>query len=145
MRSSFPCARWSLRSMARPLTEYVGSPAAFVYTPSDAPVDMVGITGNPGHIWATTFSSGWNTSGRSGGGGYDCVDNACSVTPPMAPTYITEILGSDRISTNFRRMSSDECPGAMRQFTLAFAICGRALLACPASSRVATQVVRSFE
>src|SRR5215470_4885085 len=131
--------------MASPLTEYVGSPAAFVYTPSDAPVDIVGITGKPGHTSETTFSSGWNTSWRSGGGGYDCVDNPCSVTTPFALTYITEILGSARMSTSFRRMSSDECPGAMRQFTFAFAICGSALLACPASSRVATQVVRIFE
>ena len=39
-------------------------PAAFVYTPSEAPVLMLGSTGIPGHIFATILSSGSNTSLR---------------------------------------------------------------------------------
>ena len=47
--------------------------------------------------------------------------------------------------TSSWRISSEECPGRIRQFTLACARCGRALLACPASRRVATQVVCNVE
>ena len=36
-------------------------------------------------------------------------------------------------------------PGKIRQFTLAVARWGNALLACPPSNRVATQVVRMIE
>ena len=41
--------------------------------------------------------------------------------------------------------SSGRSSGSIRQFTLAAAVCGSALLAWPPSSRVATQVVRSTE
>ena len=45
---------------------------------------------------------------------------------------------------NVRSTSSGSSPGRMRQFTLAAARCGSAFGACPASTIVATQVVRSI-
>src|SRR5438034_8756713 len=54
------------------------------------------MTGAPGHMVCAICSRGRNTSGRSGGGAGG--DDA-PVAPPIAPTYSTVILGSDRKST----------------------------------------------
>jgi hypothetical protein len=50
-------------------------------------------------------------------------------------------------STSVSRVFTDSgvAPGRMRQFTFAVASCGRALLAWPPVSRVATHVVRIIE
>ena len=69
---------------------------------------------------------------------------AVSETSPESDTYFTVSFASPKIAINCCRISSGEWPGKIRQFTLACAVCGSALLACPAASRVATQVVLKF-
>ena len=89
--------------------------------------------GTPGHIFAATVSMGFMISGVRGGG--------VLLTSLRAPSVVTVIFGSSTSFCRVARTSSAEVPGKMRQFTLARARCGRALVAWPASSIVATQVV----
>src|SRR5205085_5041742 len=55
---------------------------------------------------------------------------------------VTFTCGSLMAATRAARTLSRLSPGKTRQLTVAVARCGRALLAWPASRRVATQVVR---
>ena len=57
------------------------------------------------------------------------------------PIGVTVIASLPRMATSVRRASSRVSSGSTRQLTTAVAVCGSALLACPASSRVATHVV----
>ena len=56
----------------------------------------------------------------------------------------TSICGSasDTHQRRLHRLAASR-PGMIRQFTVAFAVCGSAFSACPPCSIVATQVVRS--
>ena len=93
---------------------------------------MTGITGTPGHICSVTRSMGPITSGRSGEGALGLA-SASGVTPmPSSASTRTRVV----------RVSSEESPGSIRQFTLARAVWGSAFKACPPWSIVATQVVR---
>jgi hypothetical protein len=100
---------------------------------SVAPELMVGITGMPGQNSATSFSIGRISCGSNGDGAL-VVDLVVGVTL---------ICSSASTRTNVWRTSSIGSPGSTRQLTVARAVCGSALSACPASSLVATQVVRS--
>src|SRR3954468_4956649 len=99
----------------------------------------------PGHIRATSVSSGFITSGANGGGGKPRAEDATSSTLPLGSYDWTLMLGSANTSIRTRRISSGESPGKILQFTLAVARWGNALLACPPANRVATQVVRIVE
>jgi len=111
---------------------------------SDAPVSISGKTGIPGHISPATCLNGCITSCRTGGGGSALVSGAsASAFPVFGSTYATLTFGSPKMRTNSCRTSSRECPGSIRQFTFACAVCGSALFACPPFRRVATQVVCS--
>jgi len=108
-------------------------PALFVKRPSVAPVLIVGTSGTPGQSSALTFSAGPRISRVSGGGGERtawCVG-------------VSLILSSASTRTSVRVTSSTGSPGRMRQFTIARARCGSAFVAWPASTIVATQVVRT--
>src|SRR6202043_3356687 len=72
--------------------------------------------------------------GVSGGGGD---------VGPRVSSVVTLTAGSATNSSSFARTDSVLTPGKMRQLTIARARCGSALVAWPASSIVATQVVRS--
>src|SRR5437773_10066027 len=106
-----------------------------VKRPSVAPASSAGTTGTPGHICELTASTGPTISRVSGGGGEgvgSCVG-------------VILILSFARTRARVFCTSATGSPGRMRQFTVARARCGRALVACPASSIVATQVVRKVE
>src|SRR6266853_1362229 len=110
-------------------------PALMVKRPSVAAASKVGTTGTPGHICALTDSTGPTISRVSGGAGESvgsCVGVILILSFAMtrARVFCTSATGS---------------PGRMRQFTVARARWGRALVAWPASSIVATQVVRKVE
>src|SRR5438093_3000438 len=60
-----------------------------------------------------------------------------------SPIVVTEILESSKTRISVDLTSAGDSPGSNRQFTMARAVCGNALSACPPSSRVATHVVRS--
>src|SRR5437879_7871761 len=60
-----------------------------------------------------------------------------------SPIAVTEILGSFKTRMSVDRTSTGDSPGKSRQFTMARAVCGKALSACPLSRRVATHVVRN--
>src|SRR5437588_2996322 len=98
------------------------------------------MTGTPGHISAVTRSIFDMISGlsgddwRSGGGALRF--------GLLAPIIVTAIFGSARTRASVPCVSAGVSCGSTRQLTLARAVCGSALLAWPASSRVATQVVR---
>src|SRR5471030_384266 len=64
--------------------------------------------------------------------------------PPRISSVSTLTAGSAMARSSARRTVSCVTPGKMRQLMLARARCGRALVAWPASSMVATQVVRSI-
>ena len=100
-----------------------------------APVLITGTTMTPGNISFVSPSTAVMTSGRSAAGWLGCA----------SPTSETVIFGSASVSTIVCLTESTLTPGRMRQLTLAVASCGRALLAWPPSSRVATQVVRIIE
>src|SRR5262245_8846581 len=101
--------------------------------PSVAPVDIEGTTGTPVHISVVIRSIALKISGFSG-------DGTLAVALSNAET---EIFESARTRISADRTSTGDSPGRIRQFTIARAVCGRAFSACPASRRVATQVVRS--
>src|SRR6266849_7779722 len=110
-------------------------PALMVKRPSVAPARRVGTTGTPGHIWALTASIGPRIS-RESGGGDESVGSCVGAIL---------ILSFARTRASVLCTSTTDSPGKMRQFTVARARWGRALVACPASSMVATQVVRKVE
>ena len=109
-------------------------PTALVNSPSVAPACRMGSTGTPGQNSAVSFSMGAMTSGVSGGGD--------AVGPRVSGEEILTI-GSATNSSSLARTVSVVTPGKMRQLIFARARCGSAFVACPASSMVATQVVRS--
>src|ERR1700753_2734932 len=106
---------------------------------------MIGVTGVPGQIAFTSLRIGSKTSGNGGGGTIALRSGAVSETTPVSATYFTESFGSSKSLMSSLRISSGECPGKMRQFTLACAVCGSALLAWPPERRVATHVVLKLE
>ena len=59
-----------------------------------------------------------------------------------SPTTLTLMRSSASAFLSVSSTCWSESVGSMRQFTIARADCGSALLACPPSRRVATQVVR---
>ena len=93
---------------------------------------MVGTSGTPGHICALTRSAGSKISRVKGGAG-DKV---------ALPTGVTLIWSLASTRCRVLVTESIDSSGRMRQLTVARARCGRALVAWPASSMVATQVVR---
>src|SRR6185437_9766264 len=116
-------------------TLYVGIPTALVNSPSVAAASNIGSTGTPGQNSAVSFSIGSITAGVNGGGGD---------VGPRVSSVATLISGSATSSSSFARTASVGTPGKIRQLTIARARCGNALVAWPASSMVATQVVRSI-
>ena len=102
---------------------------------SVAPGSMNGTTGTPGHICWDTCSIGPSTLAGSGMGA------AIELAPGG---WVTVTVGSSIAATRSWRTSSAVCPGMIRQLRVALARWGRAFTAWPASSRVATQVVRSM-
>ena len=94
---------------------------------------MVGMTGTPGQNSAVSFSIAPMISWCSGEG-------VLSTGPPNG---VIEMPSS--ASTRFRvaYTSPIGSPGRTRQLTVALALCGSALTACPPWICVATQVVRS--
>src|SRR5436190_13347576 len=110
-------------------------PTALRNDPSVPPGCSIGTTGTPGHMALEILSIGPSTDGGNevGGGG------ALRVLGMVTATF-----GSSTSLIRVWRTSSGATPGKMRQLTLAVARCGRALVAWPALSIVATQVVRSM-
>src|SRR5882762_8317936 len=102
-------------------------PAAFRNWPSVAPGCRIGSTGTPGQKWASSFSTGARISRVSGGGGE---------LGPRVSSVVTLIAGSATSSSSCARTASCVTPGKMRQFMFALARCGKALVACPASTMV---------
>src|ERR1700740_1896178 len=122
----------------------VGMPAMRTYLPSDAPVDIVGTTGSPGHIVERVCSRALVSSGRSADGGTVTI----GISFPSAVfsgIKVTLTLGSATTRSNVLCNSSGSSPGKILQLTVARADCGSALGACPPASMVATQVVRNSE
>src|ERR1700730_639705 len=107
-------------------------PAFRRYSPSVAPVPIVGTTMTPGHIALVIDSSGCITCGWSGDGWLGLASS----------TNDTVTFGSATRSASFCLIEAGASPGRMRQFTFADASCGRALVAWPPESIVATHVVR---
>src|SRR6185437_11785284 len=107
-------------------------PAARVNMPSVAPADITGTTGSPGNLACTALLTAAITSGRSGEAGESIAPSAERVT--VAP-------GSAITLMICWRTLSDGTPGKIRQLTLAVTFWGRALVACPPSIMVATQVL----
>src|ERR1035441_2955585 len=99
---------------------------------------MIAVTGISGQMAFVNPVSGSKTSGMGAGGTIGFRSGAVSVTAPESDTYFTVSLSSPKSAINCCRVSSGECPGKMRQFTFACAVCGNALLATPALRRGAT-------
>src|SRR6266700_4069774 len=95
---------------------------------------MIGTTGVPGQNSAAIFVIAPMISLLSGEGGLGV---GC-------PIWLTEICGSASTRTNAALTSSTGSPGMIRQLTVDRAAWGNALYACPPSSRVVKQVVRSW-
>src|SRR5208337_2327784 len=114
------------------------------YLPSEAPVDIVGTIGIPGHMVAKVRSSAVVTSGSSGEGGTATMGMSFP-SAVFSGTTVILTLGSAATRSNVLRTLSGSSPGKMRQFTLARAVCGSALGAWPPDSIVATHVVCSNE
>src|SRR5690349_8561782 len=115
-----------------PDTPYIGIPALRNGALSVAPVLINGTTGTPAHISLVICSIGCITAGLSGEGGLGCA----------VPFGVTLMRLSSTIFTKVCCVWAAVSVGRMRQLTRARAVCGKALSACPPSSRVATQVVR---
>src|SRR5215468_4945149 len=122
----------------------VGMPAARRYFPSLAPVDIVGTTGNPGHIVANVSEYAVITSRISGDGGTVTTGIALP-SEVLSTTIVTFTPESFATRSNVFRTSSGSSPGKIRQLTVARAICGSAFGAWPPASIVATHVVLSSE
>src|SRR3954469_17287361 len=108
-------------------------PAGVRKAPSVEPADMDGTTGMPGHIFAVSFSTGPKTFGLMGCGPLG--------TSLRLSTNVTLMAGSPTTCCSVSRTCAGVVPGNIRQLMLASARWGRALLAWPALSKVATQVV----
>ena len=93
---------------------------------------MVGWIGTPGHSSAASRATACITSGCGGEGG-------AAIGRPLG---VIVTLSSAMTRARMRAVSSTGSSGRMRQFTVARAICGSAFSTVPASSSVATQVVR---
>src|ERR1035441_7995371 len=93
-----------------------------------------GTTGTPGHISSANFSIGFRIRGVSGVG---------AAAGPRTSGIVTFTVGSAPSLTSWARTSRDT-PGKMRQLMFAVALWGKALVAWPAESMVATRVVRSM-
>src|ERR1700679_2120588 len=107
-------------------------PATRRYRPSVAPVTMIGTVCTPGQIFSVVVVTAASTSGRIGEAG-------------LAATGRIEVIETcSSLTTCFSADStySGESSGSTRQLTVAAASCGRAFMAWPPSSSVATQVVR---
>src|SRR5262249_7775694 len=128
-------ARTSSMSPNVPSMPYVGISPLRRKSPSVAPVLITGTTMAPGNISLVSDSTAAMTSGRSGDG----------LLGLASPTNDTVIFGSASTSTSASRTECGGTPGRMRQFTLAVASCGNALVAWPPDNIVATQVVRIIE
>src|SRR5271167_1938965 len=107
-------------------------PIAVRNTPSVPPGCKIGNTGTPGKNTALSFCTGPSIWGVSGGGGD---------VGPRVSSVVTFTAESATCTSNWCRTDSCDTPGKIRQLILARARCGSALVACPASSMVATQVV----
>src|SRR5499426_3917038 len=107
-------------------------PALRKYRLSVAPVLITGTTGTPGHICSVTVSIGFITSAESGEGGLGLGSLIGVIVTRLSLMTLTKVS----------RVCSAVSVGRMRQLTVARAVCGNAFSACPASSIVATQVVR---
>src|SRR5882757_1998048 len=94
---------------------------------------MVGNTTAPGQNSADSFVIGPITSSRSAEGSLSVGGSSCVMT----------IWSSASTRSSVVFTSSTGSPGITLQLTLAVANCGSALIAGPASSNVATQVVRN--
>ena len=111
-------------------------PAARRYLLSVAPVPIVGMTSTFGpNTSRVTFVIGCMISGDSGDGDACSIAGAFEIFTPVSLAAFSSAA----------RTSAGSWPGAIRQLTLAVAVCGSALRACPPESIVATQVVRSIE
>src|SRR5690242_21131174 len=108
-------------------------PAARRYAPSVAPITIIGTVATPGQSSDVRPLTALSKSSRIGDGG----------APRGAPLTINFTAVSPitlrSVSVTYSTLSS----GSTRQLTLAAASCGSAFNACPPSSIVATQVVRS--
>src|SRR4051812_29656831 len=111
-------------------------PIASRKMPSVAPVDIEGITGEPGKYLAASFSAGPMILGSSAGGW---------ATGRIGRSGVIVTLGSPIGAVSAAWVSAPVRPGNIRQLIVAAALWGSALLAWPPSSKVATQVVRSIE
>src|ERR1043166_3000519 len=101
--------------------------------PSVAPVSMIGTIGTGPQIALTDASMAANTSGLSGDAG---LGTAVSIGVRCTDESLIA-----RVSA--RSTAAGSSPGSIRQLTVAFAVWGSALGACPPSSIVATHVVRT--
>src|ERR1039458_9390482 len=109
-----------------------------------APVSITGVTVIPGQMACVMLVSGDQTSGIGAGGTIAVRSGAVALTSPEFDTYSTFNCESAKMEMSCLRVSAGEWPGRIRQFTMAWAICGSSLVASPAFSRVATQVVRNL-
>src|SRR5262245_12340770 len=99
--------------------------------PSVAPVSSVGTTGRPGKCVAARRSTTEYQEDVAGDGGL-LTGAVITLSLILSPARRRRTVST----------SSPESPGRMRQLITARAVCGSALLAWPASTRVATHVVR---
>src|SRR5215203_1513148 len=108
-------------------------PAARRYNPSVPPITIIGTAGTPGQSDVVTAVMADMRSSRRGEGG------------PLwgVPSTVITIAVSAMIRWSVDVTDATDSSGNTRQLTFAVAICGRAFLAWPPSSCVATHVVRS--
>src|SRR5215510_13000349 len=103
---------------------------------SVAPVPMLGITSTLGpNTSRVTCSIGPIIDGVSADGAARLIAGAGETVVAVSPMALIRPA----------RTSAGSCPGAIRQFTLADAVCGSALRAWPPESIVATHVVRNID
>src|SRR5258708_40248380 len=110
-------------------------PAARSALPSVAPVDIEGAAITPGQSESVIRTICFIRSGRNRDPGMAAADRV-----DLTVTFSSATTPFKVFSTK-----SGESSGMTRQFTVAAASCGNAFDACPPSSIVATQVVRSIE
>src|SRR5678816_4681970 len=108
-------------------------PAARRYAPSVAPITIIGSVATLGQIVVVVVLTAAIRSSRIGDGGAPC----------GVPSITIETAVSLTIRLSVDVTYSEVSSGCTRQFTFAPASCGRAFLACPPSSCVATHDVRS--
>ena len=100
-------------------------------------MDIVGITGTLSNSFFVSAVVADITSGCTGLG----------LAPYRSPrTRVVTLTPASPITRSSAACTSAAVEvGTMRQLMFAVAVCGSALSACPAASRVATQVVRSID